>query len=101
MAKGWQSDQRFVCAMVAERYRRGFGPLLTLAKLQALGIEVGLIQVELIKPDYSWQNSAIDLVKRRFGGRAVPWIKKARFLQSRGFSSEHIVQACGCESDAE
>jgi len=93
-------DARFAQNYVAYRARRGQGPVRIRANLKALGVQPELIDAALIAgPD--WRECAQAVRARRFGS-SVPesWPEKsrqARFLQYRGFSSDHIRAAFGAD----
>ena len=97
--RGYVNDERYATHFVSYRAERGFGPLRIRRDLEQLGVDAELIQTALASPD--WAQLARELRIRRFG-LAVPkhWPEKARearFLQYRGFSTDHIRSALGAE----
>jgi regulatory protein len=81
---------------------RGHGPVRIRAELQALGLSGEQIEAALVEgPD--WQALAREVRVRKFGLEPpVEWPQKARqarFLQYRGFSSDHIRLALGADFD--
>jgi regulatory protein len=93
-------DARYAERYVASRAERGQGPLRIAADLASLGAPRELIEAALESgPD--WLAMADAVRRRKFG--AVPpesWAEKARqarFLQYRGFSSDHIRAATGAD----
>ena len=90
------NDQRYGTNVVAYRARRGQGPARIRNELRKAGVAAELVE-EAIKPE----EDAPDFVKlarqareRKFGAE-IPkdWkqrSKQARFLQYRGFSTDHI-----------
>jgi regulatory protein len=95
-------DARVAERYVASRSERGQGPVRIAADLAGLGAPRELIEAALAAgPD--WRTLAREVRRRRFG--AVPpgsWAEKARqarFLQYRGFSSDHIRAATGADLD--
>ncbi len=96
--EGLLNDARFAEHYVAYHAERGEGPLRIEAELKALDLPDELIQAALATgPD--WRARAREVRIRRFG-LEVPetWPQKAkqgRFLQYRGFSSDHIRAALG------
>ena len=91
-ADGLQSDARFVEQYVRSRVRRGFGPVRIRAELRERGIGEALIAPQL--DAWDWAAQAEGARCKRFGG-GVPreWkerARQARFLQMRGFGSEHM-----------
>jgi regulatory protein len=91
-------DERFADNYVAYHTERGQGPIRIAADLRLRGLPPGLIEAALAAgPD--WRVRARTARARRFGPE-VPesWPEKsrqARFLQYRGFSSDHIRAALG------
>ena len=91
-------DARFAENYVSYHAARGGGPLRIEAELKALELPSALIQAALDSgPD--WKARAREVRTRRFGVE-IPetWPQKAkqgRFLQYRGFSSDHIRAALG------
>jgi regulatory protein len=91
-------DARYARNYVAYHANRGQGPTRIAAALKALGIPAELIDTALQSgPD--WPAVARQVRLRKFG--SVPpesWAEKARqarFLQYRGFSSDHIRSVLG------
>jgi regulatory protein len=94
-------DARFVENYVAAHAERGEGPVRISADLQALQLEGALLDAALAAQDWPARARAVRL--RKFG-QALPhsWAQKARqarFLQYRGFSSDHIRSALGPDFD--
>ena len=97
-------DQRFAQSYVAYRAGRGEGPLRIAAELRVRGLAAELIEAALQGgPD--WHALARDVRRRRFGLQdPTSWGEKsrqARFLQYRGFSSDHIRAALGADLNPE
>lgn len=96
------NDARYAENYVVSHAGRGQGPLRIAADLRALGIAGEVIEAALASgPD--WRTLAREVRIRRFGD-APPeeWTEKtrqARFLQYRGFSSDHIRTATGADFD--
>ena len=93
-------DARYAEHYVASRAERGQGPLRIAADLASLGAPRELIEAAVGSgPD--WRALAGTVRRRKFGA-APPgsWAEKARqarFLQYRGFSSDHIRAATGAD----
>ena len=93
-------DARYAERYVASRADRGHGPVRIAADLASLGASRDLIEAALQSgPD--WRAVAATVRRRKFGA-ATPdsWAEKARqarFLQYRGFSSDHIRAATGAD----
>jgi regulatory protein len=100
--EGVLNDARYAEHYVNYHADRGEGPLRIQAELREFGVADALIQAALAAgPD--WKARARDVRIRRFGPD-VPetWPQKAkqgRFLQYRGFSSDHIRAALGPDFD--
>jgi regulatory protein len=93
-------DARYAERYVASRAERGQGPVRIAADLASLGAPRELIETA-IQSGPDWRTVA-DAVRRRKFGAAAPdsWAEKARqarFLQYRGFSSDHIRAATGAD----
>ena len=97
-------DARFSHNYVSNHAARGQGPLRIRAELQALGIEAELIEAALAAGQ-DWLALAREQCRRRFGPDAPrsrrEQLGRARFLQSRGFSSDHIRSALGADFDSD
>ena len=93
-------DARYAERYVASRAERGQGPLRIAADLSSLGASRELIDASIASgPDW---RAVAGAVRRRKFGAAPPdsWAEKARqarFLQYRGFSSDHIRAATGAD----
>jgi regulatory protein len=95
-------DARYAGNYVSYSAARGQGPLRIAAELRTLDLPPDLIEVALAAgPD--WGALAADVRSRKFGPEApADWPEKARqarFLQYRGFSSDHIRLALGADLD--
>jgi len=94
-------------ARYAENYvsweaARGHGPVRIAAELRQRGVESPLIDTALAAgPD--WRQLALKTVRGRFGAQAPGSFRerarRARFLQYRGFSADHIRFATGADPD--
>jgi len=93
-------DVRYAEHYVASRAQRGQGPLRIAADLASLGAPRELIEAAIVAgPD--WRALAGVVRRRKFGAQPPDsWAEKARqarFLQYRGFSSDHIRAATGAD----
>jgi regulatory protein len=92
-------DARSAQNYVAYHAGRGHGPLRIAAELQRRGIAADLIETALATgPD--WSALACKVRRAKFGMPPSSWAQRARqarFLQYRGFSSDHIRAATGAE----
>jgi regulatory protein len=94
--EGLLNDARFAEHYVAYHADRGEGPRRIEANLKAIEVPEALIQAAMAAgPD--WKSRAREVRIRRFGpDEPKTWPEKAkqgRFLQYRGFSSDHIRAA--------
>ena len=102
MSERTLDDGRYAGNYVAYHSERGQGPLRIAADLRALGVASDLIEAALAGgPD--WRELARGVRMRKFGAELPgDWTEKtrqARFLQYRGFSSDHIRAATGADFD--
>jgi regulatory protein len=93
-------DARFAASYATTRASRGLGPVRIGADLRALGVGGELIQAAL-ESAADWGVRAGEVRAKRFG-RELPRggpqrARQARFLQYRGFSSDHIRSALGAD----
>ena len=101
-ARGALNEARYAQNYVTWHAGRGQGPVRIGADLRRHGIPEDLIESALAEgPD--WPALARKLCRAKFGP-ATPssWREKARqmrFLQYRGFSSDHIRAATGADPD--
>jgi regulatory protein len=97
-------DSRYVDNFIRSHSGRGHGPVRIRRDLLALGLPGDLIDGGLRSgPDFD--ALCRDIRRRRFGAEPPgAWKEKARqarFLQYRGFSSDHIRSALGADPDLE
>jgi regulatory protein len=97
-------DARYAEQYVAYHAERGYGPVRIAAELRSIGVAEALIDAALAAgPD--WRTLAREVRTRKFGAESPQkWAEKtrqARFLQYRGFSSDHIRAATGADFDAD
>ena len=99
---GTVSDERYAQNYVAYHAGRGQGPLRIAAQLRGHGLAPAAVEAALAGgPD--WSALASKVCRAKFGpGPPSSWSQKARqarFLQYRGFSSDHIRAATGADPD--
>jgi regulatory protein len=91
------SDERFATSFVAYHGRRGHGPIRIRAELRQQGADDEVINSALAAAEFDWNEVAIQARRRKFGDERPRNLseraKQARFLQYRGFSSDHIRAA--------
>jgi regulatory protein len=96
-------DARYCSRYVSYQANRGQGPVRIRHDLAAVGLPAALIDPALEAED--WRQHCRDVRRRRFGPE-IPsdWKEKGRqskFLQYRGFSSDHIRFALGGDLPSE
>jgi regulatory protein len=101
--EGLLNDERYAQHYVAYHAGRGHGPIRIAAELRRHGVPDALIEAALAGgPD--WCSLARRVRRARFGTpEPANWAQKARqarFLQYRGFSSDHIRAATGADPEA-
>lgn len=83
------SDERFTEAYVAERCRKGFGPLRIRAELAERGIDAETARRWLEPYDDDWARLLGEAALRHFGGGTATerrdFDRRGRFLEQRGF----------------
>lgn len=87
--QGLLNDARFVETYVAQRSRRGYGPLRIRAELAMRGIEGGLTGAELDAAGIDWEERLAEVAARKYGDQpaadAREMARRGRFLEQRGF----------------
>ena len=92
--QGSQSDHRFTDDFVHSRIAKGYGPLRIRQELREKAIADDLIETLLTDRDEDWMLRLASVREKKFG-QCMPTdykeqARQSRFLQYRGFSSEHI-----------
>ena len=104
VAGGILDDSRYAAQYVSYHADRGQGPRRIAQDLKARGVPDSLIEAALAAGP-NWPALAREVRIRRFGlARPSNWTEKgrqARFLQYRGFSSDHIRSAVGPDFDSD
>jgi regulatory protein len=94
-------DARFIENYIAQHAERGEGPVRIAADLEALRLDAALTDAALAGQD--WPARARAVRQRKFGAglphSGAQKARQARFLQYRGFSSDHIRSALGPDFD--
>ena len=99
-----QSDARFTEQHCRQRYQNGRGPVKVRYDLAQHRIEETLVERVMSGYETKWPARAAEVRCRKFGEQAPTsykdWAKQARFLQQRGFTTEHFEFYAG-ESSGE
>lgn len=97
--EGLLSEKRYASEWVRSRAGRGQGPVKIRAELRQRGLGEEQVQQALAATDTNWARLAGEVRRKRFGP-ALPAsmterARQTRFLESRGFTAEHIRAALG------
>ena len=92
--KNWQSDNRFAESYTRYRIRKGVGPVKISHELWQRGIEGFDMEPVVLELAESWLELLQQVYEKKYTDEALisqkEWLKRSRFLQQRGFSSEMI-----------
>ena len=93
--QGLQSDTRFAESYARSRVHRGFGPLRIKAELQQRGAGDCYFDMAVEDIAGSWQELLEQVYEKKYGADTSAidikeQLKRSRFLQQRGFSTEMI-----------
>jgi regulatory protein len=93
-------DARYVGNYISYHAQRGEGPVRIADELKGFGLAEDMVAAALAEgPD--WRVLAREVLLRKFGAEepssSAEKARQARFLQYRGFSSDHIRSALGPE----
>ena len=92
--RSYLSDDRFTETYVRSRRAKGFGPIKIRSELNNKGINTVMVDEYLESSSAVWFEVAENQYNKKYGERLISdynaWTKRARFLQSRGFTMEHI-----------
>lgn len=93
--EGLQSDARYAEAAVANKARRGIGPVRIRAELNTASVDDSHIEAALAAAEVDWDAMA-DVARRKRFGDALPddfptKAKQMRFLQRRGFDPDQLA----------
>ena len=92
-AQGWQDDLRFAQSYTNAGIAQGDGPLKLQAKLQQCGVSEAIIAAVLPTDTAFWQEQIERKWRRKCPFSTTDFARRTkaiRFLQSRGFTLEHI-----------
>ena len=95
--EGLQSDERFVDSFVQSRINQGKGPERIRAELGQKGVRDAVIEQALENSGADWYAMAREIRVGKFGAESPADFKEKarqmRFLQYRGFETDHIQSA--------
>ena len=96
-AENLLSETRFVESFVRSKMAHGYGPLHIAQALRQKGVESSALTAYLEEVDIDWSQLASEVRQKRFGTNLPQTpqakAKQMRFLQYRGFTSDHIRAA--------
>ena len=90
--RGWQSDQRYAVMIVRSRILKQHGPTKITFELKQKGVSSHIID-RALDIDFDWQSLALEAKEKKFSSQILNQKDKEklyRFLQQRGFNSQHI-----------
>ena len=89
--KNYQSDERFAEDFILMRFNQGKGPVRIVSELKMKGINTFDLSA------FDWFELAKEIRQKKFGNQLSldykETAKQKRFLQSRGFNLDQIIQA--------
>lgn len=99
-ASGALDESRLAQVYVAERIRKGFGPLRIRAELQQKGLDEASIEPYIKDMAEEWPRLLAAAHDRRFGTGPAPsradFARRGRFLEQRGFPADMIRRHLRC-----
>ena len=94
--RGLLSEARLAEAYVAERLRKGYGPLRVREELRRKGLDDDLIEPHLDRTAGEWLERLAAVAEKRFGTAPIEdrreLARRARFLEHRGFPAALIAR---------
>jgi regulatory protein len=88
------SDRRYAEALLNARIRKGIGPVRIRHDLDEAGVDKEIVDEVLSDADVEWTEELRRQLIKKYGdtapGTYKEWVKRARYLNSRGFSSDQI-----------
>ena len=93
VAENLQSDERYAESFARQRATRGYGPLRVRQEMRDKGLSDQAISEALEAAELDWAALAAQVLHKKFGRQGCADIKerarRVRFMQYRGFSTEH------------
>ncbi len=103
-AENLQSDVRYTEIYLRSRAERGYGPQRIAIELRQRGASVEIIQQALNETECDWLVLARKADRKKFGdtqdGNFAVLVKRRRYLEYRGFSSDQIKAALKPEHES-
>lgn len=95
-AEHLQCDVRFAASYTRQRISRGYGPVRLREELRERGVAEADSTAAMEELEIDWYALAAEVMHKKFGALAPRDIKekarRARFMQYRGFATEHYQQ---------
>ena len=92
------SNNRYVEMLLRSRCQRGYGPVRIYQDAARYGLE-DLLEQAVAEQETDWQGLAESAHNKRYRGQKPDdynsWCKQARFLQSRGFTTDQVRYVLG------
>jgi len=92
-AENLQSDARYAASLLRQRVSRGQGPLRIRRDMRRRGVSADLVDAAMARESVDWEALAREVSARKFGDTPAAdrreRARRVRFLQYRGFASEH------------
>jgi len=92
--RNWQNDERYADCFARQRIEKGYGPIRIAYELQQRGISNICLDAMVEEQAGGWLNLLLDVYSRKYDEARnlsqSEWLKRCRYLQQRGFSSELI-----------
>ncbi len=96
VAEKLQSDARYAESFARQRATRGYGPSRVRQEMREKGLSDQVVSAALESAELDWVALAAQVLRKKFGPHDCADIKekarRVRFMQYRGFSSEHYRQ---------
>jgi regulatory protein len=103
-ARGLLSEERMAAAYVAERLRKGFGPLRVRQELRQRGVADAVIEPHLDRTGHEWLKLMAEVHDKKYGATRPENMKerarRARFLEYRGFPAALIARYLDLDGEA-
>ncbi len=88
------SDKRYAQACLSSRVRKGYGPVRIRLALAEAGVDKEIMDRVLDTAEIDWSEQLMLQHRKKYGDTPAAsykeWVKRARYLNNRGFSSEMI-----------
>lgn len=97
--EGLQSNTRFAESYARQRSSRGYGPVRLREELRERGVSESDVDLAIKELAIDWCALAAEALNKKFGALAPSDLKekarRVRFLQYRGFATDHYRQLFG------